>query len=767
MNHILDAALNYAKHGVRVFPIRPNEKIPPEGFMWKTSATSNPDTIRKWFGPGGKFEGHNLAGVMGEASPAGGFLFAVDLDYAIDADGKVLKDGAQTLAKHCEERGIPWPWETWAQTTPRGGGHVIFRTTRPMRNAVNRSNLSGVDARAQGGYILLAPSQINGKSYATQQAIVDGIAQMPAGLEAFFEPAGDGVDKPAGEKRKPGRPKGSTSKVDPKRAQQRAIEYLQKAPLSIRGNGGDNTAYKVACGLRDLGCSAQETLDLMFSEHWDRGCGWSYQRLEEKVRNAFRYAREEEGSRAPEAVFDKVESEDPDQDQDKQKSNRKTFPHPDAPESPLRELNKRHALVAKGEGHAILEEGVDEAGIRYMRFMREATFKAFYGNRTFPDPIGTKIKTLGEAYLRWPNRREYRKVTFAPEQAVPADTLNLWTGWGVKPAPGDWSLMRFHIRDVICSGNDTLANYVLGWIAHAVQRPWETGKVALVLRGGRGCGKGTLGHWLHRIFGNHAVYISRGEHMTGRFNAHLRAAAFLFCDEAYFPGDPRHTSTLKSLITEPTMMVEYKGIDAIEVENRLSIFMASNEAFVVPAGLDERRFCVIDAGSSKTGDRKYFDDLYRVAGSGGVEAMLYDMLRMDLTSFDVRSVPSTRALDEQKLGALGSVDRYLWELTEGDDLPGWDKSAWTEEGPLVLKSRFHEEYLERCRKRYNERYPKDHSAFWRHVYDRMGPLKPKRDASGERAILLPPVSEAKALMRKALGLSPDFVALDAIENFMT
>lgn len=733
---ILESALNYAKHGVRVFPIRPNEKTPPKGFMWKTSATSNPDTIRKWFGPGGKFEGHNLAGVMGTASPAGGFLFAVDLDYATDADGKVLKDGAQTLAKHCEERGIPWPWETWAQTTPRGGGHVIFRTTRPMRNAVNRLNLPGVDARAHNGYILLAPSQINGKSYATQQEIADGIAQMPAGLEAFFEPAGDGVDKLAGERRKPGRPKGSTSKLDPKRTQQRAIEFLQKAPLSVKGNGGDNTAFKVACGLREIGCSAQETLDLMRSEHWNHGCGWEPRRLEEKVRNAYRYAREEEGSRAPEAVFDVVQPTES-----------------DPKLSPLHELNRRYAAVLFNGQDMILDERMNEDGTRSLSFMSTTAFHRFYSNRTIQ--IGNKPRPLTQEWYGWPGRREYEQVVFAPEQQVAPNTLNLWQGFGVQARRGSWQRMRHHIEQVICNGDPALGTYLLNWIARLIQKPWLPGEVAIVLRGGQGTGKGSLGHAIRRIFGAHGMHVAQPEHLVGKFNSHLKSCCFLFSDESFFAGDPRHIKILKSLVTEPVLTIEMKGVDSYQAPNRLHVIMASNDDFVVPADMEERRFCVVDVSAAKMQSRDYFDALHEETNAGGLEAMLFDMLRWNLDGFDVRKVPKTTALDEQKLMSMGSVDRFIFELLDGDTMPGsFDQDeVWPEDVVQIRKSLFYGEYLARCRDRYRRAERKDAGPFWRLVYKRLGPCQGKRPADGERFVFLPPRAEARRLMSKALNLT--------------
>jgi len=49
--------------------------------------------------------------------------------------------------------------------------------------------------------------------------------------------------------------------------------------------------------------------------------------------------------------------------------------------------------------------------------------------------------------------------------------------------------MREHIENVLCNGVSAHADYVLDWMAAAVQRCNEQGHVALVFRGKEGCGK--------------------------------------------------------------------------------------------------------------------------------------------------------------------------------------------------------------------------------------------------------------------------------------
>ena len=60
----------------------------------------------------------------------------------------------------------------------------------------------------------------------------------------------------------------------------------------------------------------------------------------------------------------------------------------------------------------------------------------------------------------------------------------------MKPVPGDWSLMKEHIRAVICAGNYDLFFWLLGWMANLVQHPGQPGEVAIVMRGPQGTGKG-------------------------------------------------------------------------------------------------------------------------------------------------------------------------------------------------------------------------------------------------------------------------------------
>ena len=59
------------------------------------------------------------------------------------------------------------------------------------------------------------------------------------------------------------------------------------------------------------------------------------------------------------------------------------------------------------------------------------------------------------------NRRYYlgRGVVFEPggPLEIPKDMLNLWRGFGIDPKPGDWSLLRNHIFNVVCSGRKNIS----------------------------------------------------------------------------------------------------------------------------------------------------------------------------------------------------------------------------------------------------------------------------------------------------------------------
>ena len=102
---------------------------------------------------------------------------------------------------------------------------------------------------------------------------------------------------------------------------------------------------------------------------------------------------------------------------------------------------------------------------------------------------------------------------FAPDKDVPG-YLNYWHGFAVERQAGDWSLLRKHILENICCGDQELEAYLLGWMALAVQKPGQQGEVAVVLRGGRGTGKGYVGARVRCAFWHplSAFFPQRADH---------------------------------------------------------------------------------------------------------------------------------------------------------------------------------------------------------------------------------------------------------------
>ena len=105
--------------------------------------------------------------------------------------------------------------------------------------------------------------------------------------------------------------------------------------------------------------------------------------------------------------------------------------------------------------------------------------------------------------------------------------------------------------------------------------------------------------------------------------------------------------------------------------------MASNEDWVVPASLDERRFAVFNVSNGRQGDRAYFGALHReLYEAGGAEAFVHDMLAMPLGDWHPRfDVPQTEGLRQQQIESAAPEVFWLWSLLEDGELPGLDISC--------------------------------------------------------------------------------------------
>jgi hypothetical protein len=189
---------------------------------------------------------------------------------------------------------------------------------------------------------------------------------------------------------------------------------------------------------------------------------------------------------------------------------------------------------------------------------------------------------------------------------------------------------------------------------------------SIALRGPQGTGKGILVNTLGRLFGPHFLQLAQAGQVTGRFNGHLKDKVLVFVDEGFWAGDKQAEGVIKNMITEPFITVEQKGKDIIRVKNHVNLIIASNSTWVVPAGLEERRFFVLDISDKHQQDHQYFRAILDQMNNGGLEAMLYDLLRMDISGVNLRTFKQTEGLFEQKLYGMDTVEKYWFErLKEG------------------------------------------------------------------------------------------------------
>lgn len=252
MTALHEAALAYARDGIRVFPCIVDGKAPatPRSFE---DATTDLDQINKWW----QEADYNLAICPEHAGWA-----VIDVDH-LDALGKLPE---------------PLP-ETYEVSTPRGGRHFYFEGS--IRASVRKLVPGeGIDTRGVRSYVLVSPSRVNGLPY----TILNDrpIASLPEWVSGALERNAVEAQAPPAE-------------IDERGAVSRARlllrDCVRQGRLAVIGSGGDDLTLQLAYQLRDLGLSQEKSRELLIEE-WYPHCDPNTipEFIDEKCRNAWAYA---------------------------------------------------------------------------------------------------------------------------------------------------------------------------------------------------------------------------------------------------------------------------------------------------------------------------------------------------------------------------------------------------------------------------------------------------------------------------------------------
>jgi hypothetical protein len=366
-------------------------------------------------------------------------------------------------------------------------------------------------------------------------------------------------------------------------------------------------------------------------------------------------------------------------------------PVPDADEIEERaarvaRINERHAFIY---GKGVIREERDGT----TSFVSVREFEHWLANTglwTRTERGADKFESDAKIWMQSPARRQYTGMVMDPRGKSPG-AYNLWKGFSYKPSRnGSCERYLDHIHDHVCRGNGERFDWVMGWMAHTVQRPWEKPGTAIVMKGVQGAGKSIVAQHFGALMRHHHVTVYTPRGMLGQFNSHTASALLVQVEEGFWAGDKAAEGALKHLITGPTVVLEKKGVDAIELPSFHRYMMTSNERWTVPARHDERRYCVLDVSDARARDGEYFGAISREMEEGGYGALMRYLLDYDLSRVDVRTIPQTEALAVEKLAGLRGIQAWWHEVLaagvipcEGRERFDRDRPDWREQGASV------------------------------------------------------------------------------------
>jgi len=201
---------------------------------------------------------------------------------------------------------------------------------------------------------------------------------------------------------------------------------------------------------------------------------------------------------------------------------------------------------------------------------------------------------LIDVWIDDPAALQKDKLVFDPKMNVNNNNYNMFKGFNyqVGEAVVESESKFLNLLKYLCD-DDIIYEYVLCWISHIVNKPWQKTNVAVILYSKvHGVGKNAIIDGLCKLFGNMSGHIESIDDITKSFNNHIVNKLFIYGDEIN-ANAKKVSDKLKQVITRSTMNLEKKGVDTIEVANYSNWMFSTNNENCFKIEEDDRRLSMV------------------------------------------------------------------------------------------------------------------------------------------------------------------------------
>lgn len=355
-------------------------------------------------------------------------------------------------------------------------------------------------------------------------------------------------------------------------------------------------------------------------------------------------------------------------------------------------------------------------------------------------------------------------------ESTDENTYNLWHGIQVSEDKevdiSDADPIFKHIKDIWCCGDELSYQYVIHWIAHILQKPFQKTGVALVLQSRQGAGKGIIINKIGELFSQYFKSLRIEDIHT--YTKPLADCLLLFLDETVYSSDKRIAARLKSLITEPYHQITEKFVPSFTMKNNLNIILASNYEHCAPLEQDDRRYFVLrldDKYSGRPTDEstKYFKAISNVS----LESLYKAFFEIDISNFDPKRYPITDAIRLQKEFTMDSITQWWLECLREGEVLGYivplrrkdeerNKDIEEEEeyrpfGERIEKQYIYDAYrkwMETVGKKNKKSHPEAANRFWPKLKTMCPSIIERKRSMHSREVILPSLPDARKEFNK-------------------